>query len=106
MERAFGYKNSQSKYVLVAATLSDETGEIFLVGATEHNYGNTAELNVMNYKQAMSTVDKEEWNKSIKVEHDKIVKYNVFNQLSLIYSTSMWDDKWCYSFYGWMTDVW
>ena len=46
--------------MLVVATLADETGEIFLVGATGHNNGNTAELNVMNYKQAMATVDKEE----------------------------------------------
>ena len=61
--------------MLVAATLADETGEIFLVGATGLNYGNTAELNVMNYKQAMATVDKDEWNKAIKVEHDKMVKY-------------------------------
>jgi len=78
IERAFGYKNSQNEYMLVAATLADENGEIFLVGATGHNYGNTAELNVMNYQQAMATVDKEEWNKAIKVEHDKMVKYNVF----------------------------
>ena len=78
VERAFGYKNSKNEYMLVAATLADETGEIFLVGATGHNYENTTELNVMNYKQAMATVNKEKWNKAIKVEHDKMVKYNVF----------------------------
>ena len=61
--------------MLVAATLADKTGNIFLAGATGHNYDNTAELNVMNYKQAMDTVDKEEWNKVIKVGHDKTVKY-------------------------------
>ena len=43
--------------MLVTATLADESGEIFLAGATGHNYGNTAESNVMNYKQAMATVD-------------------------------------------------
>ena len=48
IELAFGYRNKKSEYMLVAATLADETGEIFLVGATGHNYGNTAELNVMN----------------------------------------------------------
>ena len=78
VELAFGYKNKKDEYMLVAATLADETEKIFLVGATRHNYGNTAELNVMNYKQAMATVDKEEWKKAIKVEHDKMVKYNVF----------------------------
>ena len=50
VERAFGYKTKDHEFMLVAATLADETGEIFLVGATGHNYGNTAELNVMNYK--------------------------------------------------------
>ena len=69
--------------MLVVATLADETGDIFLVGATGHNYGNTAELNVMNYKQAMATVDKEEWMKAIKVEREKMVKYNVFKVIKL-----------------------
>ena len=56
----------------------DVVGEVYLVGATGHSYGNTSELNVLNYKQAMETVDKKEWNRAIKVEHDKMVKYNVF----------------------------
>lgn len=64
--------------MLVAATLTDEEGEIYLVGATCHNYGNTKELNVMNYKQAMLTIDKKEWDQAVKMEHDKMVKYNVF----------------------------
>ena len=50
VKRAFGYRNKKEEYMLVTATLADETGEIFLVGATGNNYGNTAELNVMNYK--------------------------------------------------------
>ena len=68
--------------MLVAAALADETGEIFLVGATGHNYGNTAELNVMNYKQVMTTVNKKEWSKAIKVEHDKMMKNNVFKVIN------------------------
>ena len=68
--------------MLVATTLADETGDIFLVGATGHNYGNTTKLNVINYKQAMAILDKEEWNKAIKVEHDKMVKYNVFKVIN------------------------
>ena len=68
--------------MLVVVTLADETGEIFLLDATRHNYGNTAELNVMNYKQAMATVDKEEWKKAVKFEHDKMAKYNIFKVIN------------------------
>ena len=82
VERAFGYKNQKNEYMLVEATLADETREIFLVVSTRHNYGNTAELNVMNYKQGMATVDKEERNKAIKVEHNKMAKYNVFKVIN------------------------
>ena len=68
--------------MLVATTLADETKEVFLVGTTKHNYGDTTELNVMNYSQAIATVDKEEWNKAIKVKHDKLVKCNVFKVIN------------------------
>ena len=44
-----------------------------IAGATRTNYGNTAELNVMNYKQAMATIHHEEWEKAVKVEHKKMV---------------------------------
>ena len=92
VERTFGYRNKKNKYMLVAATLADEKGEIFLVGATGSNYGNTAELNVMNYKKGMATVDKEELNKAIKVEHDKMVK--VINRKDLPPGTKLFDFKW------------
>ena len=97
VEQAFRYRNKKNKYMLVAATLADETGEIFLVGATGLNYGHTTELNVKSHKQAMATVDKEEWNKAIKVEHDKMVKYNVFkviNQNDLPQGTKLFDSTW------------
>ena len=56
------------------------TEEYTLAGATGTNYGNTVELNVMNYKQAMATVHHdEEWEKAVKVEHKKMVKDNVFS---------------------------
>ena len=45
----------------------------------------------------MATVDKEEWNKAIKVEHDKMVKYNVFkviNQKDLPLGTKLFDSTW------------
>ena len=55
-------------------------------------------MNVINYKQAMTTVDKEEcWNKAIRVEHDKMVKYNVFNvikQKDLSPGTKLFDSTW------------
>ena len=60
-KQAFVYQNKKNEDILVAATLADETGEIFLVGATRHNYGNTVELNGINYRQAMTTVYKEEY---------------------------------------------
>ena len=47
-ERAFRYKNQKNEYMLVAATLADEAGEIFLViSATGHNYGVVTQLNLM-----------------------------------------------------------
>ena len=51
----------------------------------------------MNYKQAMAILDKEEWKKAIKVEHDKMVKYNVFkviNWKDLPPGTKLFDSTW------------
>ena len=51
----------------------------------------------MNYKQAMAILDKEEWKKAIKVEHDKVVKYNVFkviNQKDLPPGTNLFNSAW------------
>ena len=83
--------------MLIAATLADEIGEIFLVGATGHNYGNAAKLNVMNYKQAMASVDKNKWDAAVKVKHDKMKKYNVFrvvNWKDLPPGTKLFDSTW------------
>ena len=77
IDQAYGINNEQGEFMLVAAVLKKEE-DYFLVGATGHNYGNTAELSVMNYKQAMETINKEEWLKAIKIEHAKMQKYNVF----------------------------
>ncbi|VEU33926.1 unnamed protein product [Pseudo-nitzschia multistriata] len=97
VEHAFGYVDTRGDYRLVAAALEDNVGELYLVGATGHNYGNTAELNVMNYKQAMATVDRKEWEKAIKVEHDKMVKYNVFRVVKpkeIPKGTKLFDSTW------------
>ena len=51
----------------------------------------------MNYKQTMATVDKDEWRKAIKVEHNKMVKYNVFkviNRKDLPPGTKLFDSTW------------
>lgn len=42
-------------------------------------------------------MDKEEWNNDIKVEHDKMVKYNVFkvvNKKDLPRGTKLFDSAW------------
>jgi len=88
-----GTTRSGTQYTLAG----DETGEIFLVGATGHNYGNTAELNVMTYKEAMASVDKEQWDVAVKEEHDKMKKYNVFrvvNRKDLPPGTKLFDSTW------------
>ena len=67
---------------MVAAVIgsigNDGESEFSLVGATGTSYGTTAELKVMNYHQAMKTVDRKEWQQAIRVEHGKMQKYNVF----------------------------
>ena len=67
---------------MVAAVIGsvNEEGlsEYSLVGATGTCYNTTAELQVMNYKQAMQSVNQKEWMKPIKVEHNKMIKYNFF----------------------------
>ena len=42
---------------MAAATLQMK-GNYYLVGATGHNYGNTKELQTINYKQVMASLDK------------------------------------------------
>ena len=78
VEQAYGFINYSDEYMMAAATLQDMKGEYYLVGATGHNYGNTKELQTINYKQAMASLDKIEWEKAIKVEHKKMLKFNVF----------------------------
>jgi hypothetical protein len=63
--------------MLVAAYMRKDN-EYFLVGATGHNYGNTKEIQVRNYHEAMASVDKKELEKAIKMEYEKMQKYNVF----------------------------
>ena len=51
----------------------------------------------MNYQQAMASVDKKEWDGAIKVEHDKMKKYNVIqviNRKDLPPGTKLFDSTW------------
>ena len=64
VEQAFGYLNKEGEYMLRAAILQDTEGEYCLFGAIGKCYGNTKELITMNYKEAMQTMDKEEWDKA------------------------------------------
>ena len=50
----------------------------------------------MNYKEAMSTEDKEEWDKVVKIKHDYMIKYNVFkvNRKDLPRGTKIFDSTW------------
>ena len=61
----YGYTNERGDYYMVAAVIgsirNDGESEFSLVGATGTNYGTTSELKVMNYYQAMKTVDQKEW---------------------------------------------
>lgn len=72
--------------MLVAAILKEKDTEYYyLVGATGTNYGSTNKLQVMNYSKAMATVNCEEWEKAIKLKHEKMVKYNVFQVVNKDY---------------------
>ena len=63
---------------VIGSVRKDGESEFSLVGATGTNYSTTAEIKVMNYHQAMKTVDHKEWQQAIRVEHGKMQKYNVF----------------------------
>ena len=82
IENMYGYTNKRGDYFMVAAVIGsvndNRLNEYSLVGATGTNYGTTSELQVLNYKQAMKSVNQTEWLKAIKVEHNKMIKYNVF----------------------------
>jgi len=60
-DHAFGYMNERREYMLVACTLTNDNGELMLVGASGHNYGTMNELNITDDKEAMLAVDKKEW---------------------------------------------
>ena len=98
VSQAFGYQNSAGEYMLVAAILKLKgTDGYYLFRAPGKNYGNIQELKVMNFKEAMATVDKEEWEKAMKLDQKKMVKYNVFekaNPKNVPTNTKLMDFTW------------
>ena len=51
----------------------------------------------MTYKEAMASVDKDQWDVAVKEEHDKMKKYNVFrvvNRKDLPPGTKLFDSTW------------
>lgn len=56
--------------------LGTQDSDVMGVGAASSNYNNTAELHVLNYKQAMNSSDREEWKKEVKREKERFDKSN------------------------------
>eukprot|EP00957_Ditylum_brightwellii_P125058 9532580-Ditylum_brightwellii.AAC.1 len=52
--------------------------ECRFVGAAGDGFNHTSKLKVMTYDQAMQTKDKVVWNQAVTKEHDKMVKYKVW----------------------------
>ena len=63
---------------LGSAALSD-SDELGCVGAgIGGGFDHTSELHVMKFKQAMKSVDKENWEKAVDEEHERMVKHKVW----------------------------
>ena len=58
--------------------VSSNFDEIVLIGAgIGEGIKHTAELHVLNYRNAMAGPDREQWKKAIKEEHDRMVENKV-----------------------------
>jgi hypothetical protein len=56
--------------------------EIACVGAgIGGGFGNTKELHIMKYKQAMATMDVKQWERAVDEEHDRMVKHRVWQAI-------------------------
>jgi hypothetical protein len=56
--------------------------EYAIVGAgIAGGFGTTTKLDVMKFKMAMKTEDKEEWLKAVDKEHERMVKHNVWKSV-------------------------
>ena len=63
---------------LGSAALSD-SDELGCVGAgVGSGFDHTSELHVMKFKQAMKSADKENWEKAVNEEHERMVKHKVW----------------------------
>lgn len=80
----FGYHIHGDKLIPVTAVpKKEDVNKYHLVGATGTNHSNRSELKVLNYDQAMQTIHCDKCEKTIKLEHEKTVKYNVLQVLTL-----------------------
>ena len=78
IENMYGYTDERGDHYMVAAVIGsvgeDGTNKYSLVGSTGTSYWSTQELKVMNYHEAMKTINKSDWLKAICVEHEKMKK--------------------------------
>ena len=63
---------------LVASSLTEVAG---VGAAVDGGFTNTAELKPMKYKEAMKCSDKDWWDKAVKEEYRKFVKYKMFKAI-------------------------
>ena len=61
-------------WLMQAYQLNDDADEVHLIGATGEGFTHTTELHVMNYKQAMQSVDAAAWQVEVDKEHDRMIK--------------------------------
>ena len=60
-----------------------ELGELAFVGAgLGGGFGNTNELKVMKYNEAMATNDRDKWKEAVEAEYENLQRYNVFKPVS------------------------
>ena len=70
---AFGFDDEAEQHYMLAAVVTEVNStdkiEYSLVVATGTNYGKTQSLKVLNYNQAIQTIDAKEWLKAIHIDH-------------------------------------
>jgi hypothetical protein len=76
-------KDLKELSLLSAEILSDEGRyvETALVGATGNKFGNTADLNVLNYKQSMESLYRDRYVEGIDEEQYKMSRNEVFEEV-------------------------
>ena len=85
---AFGLSEAETNYYLMLATASKngfEPGKFACVGAgLGGGFNNTKELHVMKYDEAMQQPDANKWKNAVMEEHERMTKYDVWNQFQKV----------------------